>query len=49
MFDYEFTLKDAGLVAAYAAGQVDSSDVVVDVGAGLVDVDAVNRCIELSG
>ena len=36
MIDYTHILKDAGLVAASAAGQVDSSDVIVDVGAGLV-------------
>ena len=33
----EDVLKDAGLVAADAAGQVDSSDVIVDLGAGLVE------------
>ena len=37
MIDYTHILKDAGLVAASAAGQVDSSDVIVDVGAGLVE------------
>ena len=36
MIDYTHILKDAGLVAASAAGQVDSTDVIVDVGAGLV-------------
>ena len=37
MIDYTHILKDAGLVAADAAGQVDSSDVIVDLGAGLVE------------
>ena len=37
MIDYTHILKDAGLVAASAAGQVDSSDVIIDVGAGLVE------------
>ena len=47
MIDYTHILKDAGLVAADAAGQVDSSDVIVDLGAGevsghlIVDVTAV--------
>ena len=36
MIDNDFILKDAGLVAADAAGQVDSSDVIADLGAGLV-------------
>jgi hypothetical protein len=36
MIDYTHILKDAGLVAADAAGQVDGSDVIVDLGAGLV-------------
>ena len=37
MIDYTHTLKDAGLVASSAAGQVDSSDKIVDLGAGLVE------------
>ena len=37
MIDYTHVLKDAGLVASSAAGQVDSSDVIVDAGAGLVE------------
>jgi hypothetical protein len=36
MIDYTHILKDAGLVASDAAGQVDSSDVIVDLGAGMV-------------
>ena len=36
MIDYTHILKDPGLVASDAAGQVDSSDVIVDLGAGLV-------------
>lgn len=37
MIDYDHILKDAGLVAADAAGQVDGSDVIVNLGAGLVE------------
>jgi len=37
MFDYGYELKDAGLVAASAAGQVSSVDRIIDVGAGLVE------------
>jgi hypothetical protein len=37
MIDYTHILKDAGLVAADAAGQVDSTDVIVDLGAGQVE------------
>jgi hypothetical protein len=37
MIDYDHILKDAGLVAADAAGQVDSSDVIVDLGDGQVE------------
>ena len=37
MIDYTHVLKDAGLVASSAAGQVSSSDVIVDAGAGLVE------------
>ena len=37
MIDYTHILKDAGLVAASAAGQVDSTDKIVDIGAGLVE------------
>jgi hypothetical protein len=37
MIEYTHILKDAGLVAADAAGQVDSSDVIVDLGTGLVE------------
>lgn len=37
MIDYDHILKDAGLVAADTAGQVDSSDVIVDFGAGIVE------------
>ncbi|MFC1505203.1 hypothetical protein ACFL5W_01670 [Thermodesulfobacteriota bacterium] len=37
MIDTEHILKDAGLVAADAAGQVDSSNVIVDLGEGLVE------------
>ena len=37
MIDYTHILKDAGLVASSAAGQVDSSDVIVDLGNGLVE------------
>lgn len=37
MIDILHTLKDSGLVAADAAGQVDSSDKIVDLGAGLVE------------
>ena len=36
MIDVEHILKDAGLVAADAAGQVDGEDVIVNLGAGLV-------------
>lgn len=36
MIDVEHILKDAGLVAADAAGQVDSENVIVELGAGLV-------------
>ena len=37
MIDVEHILKDAGLVAADAAGQVDSEDVIANLGAGLVE------------
>ncbi len=37
MIDYTHILKDAGLVAADAAGTVDSSAVIVNLGAGLVE------------
>jgi hypothetical protein len=37
MKDYTHTMKDAGLVAASAAGQVDSEDKIVNLGAGRVD------------
>ena len=37
MIDNEHILKDAGLVAADAAGQVDGEDVIVNLGAGLVE------------
>ena len=37
MIDYTHILKDAGLVASSTAGQVDSSDVIVDLGEGLVE------------
>ena len=37
MIDYTHILKDAGLVASSAAGQVDNSDVIVDFGEGLVE------------
>ena len=37
MIDYTHILKDTGLVAADAAGQVDSSDVIVNLGEGLVE------------
>ena len=37
MIDNDFILKDAGLVAADAAGEVDSSAVIADLGAGLVE------------
>ena len=37
MFDTRHYLKDAGLVAADAAGQVDGSDKVVTLGDGLVE------------
>ncbi|MCC7047200.1 MAG: hypothetical protein IT562_10845 [Alphaproteobacteria bacterium] len=46
-FDAEMVLKDAGLVAASAAAQVDSADKILDVGAArmdgviVVDVDAI--------
>ncbi|BBO73870.1 hypothetical protein DSCW_12870 [Desulfosarcina widdelii] len=36
MIDVEHILKDAGLVAADAAGQVDGEDVIVNLGTGLV-------------
>jgi len=36
MIDNEHILKDAGLVAADAAGQVGGSNVIVNLGAGLV-------------
>jgi hypothetical protein len=36
-FDSELELKDAGLVAADAAAQVDSADKVITLGAGLVE------------
>src|SRR5687767_6607563 len=47
IFDAELELKDAGLVAADAAGQVDSVDQIVEVGTGLfrgvavIDVTAI--------
>jgi len=37
MIDNNFILKDAGLVAADAAGTVDSEAVIADLGAGLVE------------
>ena len=37
-------MKDAGLVAASAAGQVDGEDKIVDVGAGLVEGQLVIDC-----
>lgn len=37
MIDNDFILKDAGLVAADAAGQVNSEDVIAELGAGLVE------------
>ena len=37
MIDESFILKDAGLVAADAAGTVDSSAVIATLGAGLVE------------
>lgn len=37
MIEYTHIMKDAGLVASDAAAQVDSSDKIVDVGAGLVE------------
>lgn len=37
MIEYTHILKDAGLLATSAAGQVDSEDVVIDVGSGLVE------------
>ncbi|MDA3897704.1 MAG: hypothetical protein PF482_16340 [Desulfobacteraceae bacterium] len=37
MIDNDFILKDAGLVAADAAGTVDSSAVIAELGAGLVE------------
>jgi len=37
MIDYTHILKDAGLVAADAAGQVDGSNVIVDLREGLVE------------
>ena len=37
MIDTDFILKDAGLVAADAAGQVDSAAQIANVGAGLVE------------
>ena len=40
-FDAELELKDAGLVAASAAAQVDSAAKVLDLGAGLVEGDIV--------
>lgn len=36
IFDAELELKDAGLVASSAAAQVDSSDKIIDLGAGRV-------------
>ncbi len=36
MIEYTHILKDAGLVAADASGQVGGSDVIVDLGEGLV-------------
>ena len=37
MIDYTHIMKDAGLVAADAAAQVDSADKIVNLGAGLVE------------
>ena len=37
MIEYTHILKDAGLVASSATGQVDSSAKIVDLGAGLVE------------
>ena len=37
MIDYTHILKDSGLVASDAAGQVGGSDKIVDLGAGMVE------------
>lgn len=37
MIDYTHILKDAGLVAADAAGQVDSADKIANLGTGIVE------------
>ena len=37
MIDNEHILKDSGLVDADAAGQVDGSDQILDLGAGLIE------------
>jgi len=47
MIEYTHIMKDAGLVAADAAAQVDSSDKIVDLGAGLVEGDLVVDVIAL--
>ena len=44
MIDTEHILKDMGLIAADAAGQVDSSDVIVDLGDGLVEGNMIVDC-----
>jgi hypothetical protein len=44
MIDITHVMKDAGLVAASVAGQVDSEDKIVDVGAGLVEGQLVIDC-----
>ena len=41
-FDAEMQLKDAGLVAADAAAQVDGSAKVLDLGNGLVEGDVAS-------
>jgi hypothetical protein len=40
-YDNDLLLKDAGLVAASAACQVDSADQIIDLGVGLVEGDIV--------
>lgn len=41
IFDADIELKDAGLLAASAACQVDSSDQILDLGSGRVEADIV--------
>ena len=41
MYDVNLQLKDAGLVAASAAGQVDSTDKIINLGPGLVEGEMV--------